>query len=210
MAKNIFEYLFEESQRESAEDEAFEHIQAILEAADDEDPITVKKQPLATALKSFGIEAEDGLEMDPEGFCLRFVNDREYHEASNMLFEPEVMEKLAEMGWVAHRLGDSAMANEEPEYRIRFIEIATADTTTTQPKASDSSEQAIRDILKAGREFATTPMDRDSETNPVDTEEFTGDAAGEAKQPDRNKGMSKAADGEEAEHAIHGGKSKST
>lgn len=204
MRSDIFKFLYGDSQEESAQDEALDHIQAILEAADDESPIEVKKAPLATALKSFGIEAEDGLQMDPEGFCMHFVNDQDYHKVSTILFQPEVMEKLAEMGWVAHRLGDSAMANEEPEYRVRFIEIATAETTS-----ADEPSQTIKDILKAGREFATTPMDRDSETNPVETEEFTGDEAGEAKQPDRNKGMSKATDGKEAEHAIHGGKSKS-
>ena len=65
----LFEYLFGTSQLESERDEVREHIEQILDEADDAEPIKARKTPLAAALKAIGIEAEDGLEMDLLGYA---------------------------------------------------------------------------------------------------------------------------------------------
>lgn len=195
MSKNILAYLFGDSQLESELDETRDYIEQIMEAAESAEPIKAKRTPLAAALKMLGVDATDGLELDPEGFSLAFDGDKEYHAASSRLREPDAMEKLAEMGWVVARLGDRGMANEPADYRIRFIEIATAASTD-----SDKPSDTLDKIMQKGREFTATEMDRDDETNPVDHPEAPNK---------KHAGMTAAKDGEKTDHAIHGGKSKS-
>ena len=192
---NIMAYLFGDSQIESELDDTRERIDQILESAEASEPIKAKKTPLTAALKSIGISGEGELELDPEGFCMTFTQDDVYRKACAALGDPDAMEKLAEMGWVAHKLGDSAMTNEPAEFRIRFIEITTAETTD-----ADKSSETLDAVIKKGREFATKPLDRDDDENPVEHPEA----------PDKKQaGISKVKDGADPKGTPKTGKSKS-
>ena len=192
---NLLNFLFGESQQDSALSEALDHVSQLLEADADE-PLAPKKSPLAAALKSIGIDAGTDLQLDPEGLSLTFENDADYHAASAKFNDPDTMEKLAELGWVAHKLGDSGMCNEPAEYRIRFIEIGEMEP------AEGSTAVTVANIIKAGREFATTPVDHsDDKLNPIVRMDKSINK--------KHAGMGDAKDGAKTDHAIHGGKSKS-
>jgi len=153
-------YLFGDSQMEAELEECREAMERIFEQAE-ENPLRAKKTPLAKALKSLGIEVGDGLELDPEGMALLCNDGEEYRSHVNVLTQPDAMEKLAEQGWVAACLGDQGMTGEPTDYRIRFIDIALADTTD-----ADKPSAGLDAVIKKGREFATTPMEPDP-NNPV-------------------------------------------
>jgi hypothetical protein len=199
MKKNILAFLFGDSQIESEIDETRDAIEHIFEEVEDAEPLKAKKTPLASALKTLGVALGDnGLEMDPEGFSICFDNEDGYRHACRVLMEPDGMEKLAELGWVATRMGDKAMSGEvEPEYRVRFIDI-----TTPEPENKTDwpapNPQLIADIIKKGREFATTPFERDP-NNPVTDIKAKGEKkAGVGKEKDgsdpegKPKGSNKA------------------
>lgn len=166
MKKNLLEFLYGVSQQESEIDDVLDNdFAALLEKADAEEAEQMKaeKSPLSAALKSLGITGE-ALHEDPYGFAL-ITDDREtYLNACSKLADPESMHTLAKKGWVATNCGDQAMSNEAPEYKIRFLEIATAegDGTDNSEKGEGESE-----IIKKAREFATEEPEHDSE-NPVD------------------------------------------
>jgi hypothetical protein len=162
MSKSILAYLFGDSQKESALEEARDHVFEILEATDAEEPVKTKKEPLVGALRSLGVPSGD-LEMDPEGLSITFSDEVPYRKALNTLMEPEGLEQLAVKGWIAHKCGDSAMGNEAPEYRIRFIEISTAETTD-----ADKASETIKSAIEKGREFATKEVDSSEDGNPVE------------------------------------------
>jgi hypothetical protein len=154
-------YLFGDSQVESELDDCRDALERLFEEADG-NPIKASKTPLAKALKSVvGLDVASKLEMDPEGFALLCDDGDMYRQVVDKLTEPVAMEKLAEKGWVAACLGDQAMTGEPADYRIRFIEITTAETTD-----ADKPSNTIANIIKKGREFATTPLEPDP-NNPV-------------------------------------------
>ena len=189
MKNNILAFLFGDSQVESEIDETRDAIEKIFEEAEDAEPLKAKKTPLAAALKALGVSAEDGLEMDPEGFSICYYEEEPYREACRLLTEPDGMEKLAGLGWFATRMGDQAMTGEmEPEYRIRFIDITTPEPEdeTNWPAPND---KLMTDIIKKGREFATTAFKRDPNNSVKDIE---------AKN-DKNAGVGKEKDGSDPE-----------
>ena len=146
-----------------------------------------KKKPLESALKSFGVTGS--VELDPSGLAL-FVDDGEvYNGILNLLSQADNMHELAEMGWVASPSGENTMNNEEPQFRVRFIEV-----TTIKPSSSDKPEN-LETIAKAAIEFATTPMDRDDDMNPVDNDP-------KAKMGSKDAGVGKAKDGEKAKKSM--------
>ena len=129
MKKNLMEYLFGVSQQESEIESILdEDFAALLEQADAEEgeQMAASKTPLVDALKSVGITAGE-LHEDPAGFCFYTSDREEYISAINALTDPDTMHKLAVKGWVATKCGDQAMSQEEPEYKIRFLEISTAE-----------------------------------------------------------------------------------
>lgn len=185
MKQNILAFLFGDSQIESEIDETRDAIEQIFEEAEDAEPLKSKKTPLASALKSLGVSLGDnGLELGPEGFSICYYNEEDYKEACRLLMEPDGMEKLAELGWVATRQGDKAMSGEvEPEYRVRFIDITTPDPEDKTDWPAPNAK-LVADIIKKGREFATTPFERDP-NNPVkDTEAGDEKKAGVGKEKD--------------------------
>ena len=200
--KNILAYLYGDSQVESEIDDTQDAVDQILEAAEDLEPIKAKRTPLSAALKTLKVDAE-GLELGPAGFSLRYSTEADYAENCAKLAEPEAMETLAQKGWVAIHQGDRAMSGEvEPEYRIRFIDITTPDPDdkTDWPAPND---KLMTDIIKKGREFATTPFERDEE-NPVEDVEAPDDKkAGVGKEKAGSDPEGKPKGGSKSEAAEH-------
>lgn len=158
--KDILAYLFGGSQQEQLVEGLLEDLDAGLQAAELEGRLQSQHKPLAALLKSLGVPSAD-LELHPEGFKLTCTNGDDYRRYCQVLSQPEAMEKLAEGGWVVHHAGDVAMTNEPAEYTLTFLDFTTASDT------SKEAEQSIADIVKKGREFATTPFEP-SDSNPVE------------------------------------------
>ena len=149
MKKNLMEYLFGVSQQESEIESILdEDFAALLEQADAEEgeQMAASKTPLVDALKSVGITAGE-LHEDPAGFCFYTSDREEYISAINALTDPDTMHKLAVKGWVATKCGDQAMSQEEPEYKIRFLEISTAEGSD-KDKGED---QALHFFFSSGK-----------------------------------------------------------
>ena len=128
------------------------------------------------------------LHEDPAGFCFYTSDREEYISAINALTDPDTMHKLAVKGWVATKCGDQAMSQEEPEYKIRFLEISTAEGSD---KDKGEDQEAI---LKKAQEFASTEVDRDDEMNPV--EQLP------SKMGPKDKGVGKTTDGANPKGSI--------
>jgi len=192
--KNLLAYLYGSSQRESEAEEVKAAVERIMEAAEATEPLKVKRSPLVAALKAIGLsDVEKEIEYDPEGFSLVCPEESEYRRYVRVLMEPDAMEKLAKLGWVVTRCGDVAMNSEPAEFRIRFLEILGSDNGEDHDTWPAPNNALMTKIIKQGREFATTPMDRDSENeiNPI-------------KNPDtapnkKHAGMANAADGKDPE-----------
>lgn len=204
MAKrnDLLSFLFLESaEAESAESDqqdlrVLENLERIFEdaAEAEQSELKAKKTPLVKALSEFGISDAD-LQLDTEGFVLVTDNHDKYVDALTVLGTPDAMHKLAEMGWVVTKPGDAAMTNEPAEYRIRFLEITTVEQYDREPKGGTYDTANREAVIKKAQEFATTPMDRDDDLNPVEN--------GDGKMSKKNVGVGKAKDGEEPEKAIH-------
>ncbi len=178
MKKNLIGFLFGESQEISRqEDEITENLQHIFDACAEEESggIESKKTPLAKALKAIGIDKAE-LELDPRGFALAISDGQEYANTITLLSQPDAIHKLAELGWVVVKSGDSAMSNEPAEYHVRFLEICEVDPAEGE-KGED--EEAMH---KKAQEFATTELDRDQDfTKPK------GDGVGKPKEGEKPK-----------------------
>jgi len=156
------------------------------------------KTDLSTALKKLDIEFLD-LEEDPSGVSARFETREQYSKALNLVAEPDNLHTLAVLGWVALPVGDVAMTSEDAEYRMRFLEIATA--------SGDDSEKNVdaEAIVKDARQFATTEVDRDSDTNPVETDDKTGKPKiGKAKDGADPEGKPKGSTKATSESIVNG------
>lgn len=197
--KKLLEYLFDESQTEIQIDDSCSVIEEIMEAAEQQEPIKAERTPLVKALKALKLEVPDtALEYDnAEGFILHCDNEADYRKATSALSEPEAMEELAKLGWVALRCGDTAMSNEAPDMRIRFLEITTCDADDKENWPAPN-QNLIKKAIEKGREFVNEPFDRDEE-NPVE------DTDAPNKQ---NAGVSKAQPGKDPEGKPKTGKSK--
>ena len=157
-SRDLINFLFEESQRPEL-DECL----SVFEELDEQEPLTAKRTPLKAALKELGVEAE--LIDDPEGLCLAFSDDGEYRSARAALKDPEAMVKLAELGWVLTTLGDVAMSGEEPELRLRFLDIALPEPENKEkPGKSD-----LKDISKAAVEFSYAPRKQEPDLKQAKT-----------------------------------------
>jgi len=192
MKKNLVNFLFGESQ---VDDEISALVESIEDMDIDDGGITLKvdKKPLAKALKAIGIETK-GLESDPRGLSLVFSDGDAYRAAHKLLNEPDNMHKLAELGWVFSTQGDVAQVNEPAEFRMRFLEIDNIDPQNPEPNANakvGARNGKIRDIVKKGREFATTKPDHDDDMNPVEFDDKGSE--------DNQKGVGKAKDGAKPE-----------
>ncbi len=171
-SKDLLSFLFLESaEADAAELNIEENLEQLFEAAAEAESgdLESKKTPLAKALGQFGISDAD-LVLDPEGFSLTTDNRQRYEDAITVLGTADAMHKLAEMGWVVTKPGDPAMGNEPAQYRIRFLEITTVDANDREPKGGTYDTANREEVIKKAQKFASTPMDRDDELNPVEGE----------------------------------------
>jgi hypothetical protein len=165
MKNNWLEFLYGASQVDEAiEDVLTDDFAALLEQADsaEAESLAADKTTLSAALKAIGINSS-GLQEDPEGFALITDDRDQYIAAINILSDPDSMHELCKRGWVASKCGDQAMTNENPEFKLRFLEIAT-----TSGNDKDTAEEEST-IIKNAREFASEEPEHDDE-NPVDHE----------------------------------------
>jgi hypothetical protein len=164
MQTNLLEFLFGENvvrERDLGEElvRLFEEAEKIEKIEGVE--LVTNKKPLADALKALGIDAT--VENKAQWCEIHCDNDAEYHDYTRRLVDAEAMHKLAEMGWVMVKCGDTGMANEKPNYVLGFIEIDT-------PEGGDSdkvpdAEKIRKDAWKAGD---ATEFKRDDKLNPVE------------------------------------------
>lgn len=169
----LLDYLFNESQEASALEGLAEELGLAWESESGE--LKRDKAPLEKALKKLSLPT--GVEECPGGFTLKL--GPQAYKAACLKFEcPDTMHTLAELGWVAALGGDQAQTSEPAEFTVKFYELATPD---------EGSEKApdLEKTVKAAREFATEPMERDEP----------------AASP--KGGMGKASNGEKAKHAFH-------
>ena len=152
-ASKLFEFLYGESQVQGELDAFGDDLALMFEEAG---KLEVSQTELSKALKALDIEAE--LSEDPRGFIADFTDEDAYAAAKQKLTEPDGMHKLAELGWVAFNVGDYISQSEPDSYKIRFLQITTAETGDSD-KASETPEE----ILKKGREADQTPMDREAD-----------------------------------------------
>jgi hypothetical protein len=200
------EFLFGKTiMRESAE--LGEQIVKLFEEADEVEgtEMVANKKSLASALQAMGIPSTEGnssvkVNAGFQSATLTFDDDAAYRECLSTLSSPDNIHKLAEMGWVMTHCGDQAMANEKPEFKVGFIEIATAQTGE-----ADKPDEKIKAIIKKAQEFATEPMDNDTgESNPVERETGKPDV----KLSGKTKGIGKTADGANPEGKPKGSTGK--
>ncbi len=197
--KDLFAYLFGDSQVESEIEETKAMIEKIMEEAEGQEPLKVKRTPLIAALKALGLkDVSADIQYDPEGLSLVCAEENEYRDYVRLLMEPDAMEKLAELGWVVTRCGDVAMSNEPAEFRIRFLEITTVDTDS-KDEWPTGDQKLIKNVIKKGREFMDEPGPHDAE-GPVEYDDKTSN--------DHKKGVGKEQDGKDPEGKPKGGRGK--
>lgn len=184
MRQNLLTFLFGDAVvRESSQTLGEEVVRLFEEAADQEtEEMVANKTPLAAALRTLGIEGK--VEAGPQCACLHCDNAEDYRKYCEILFDPENLHALATKGWVAAKSGDQAMSFEPADFKISFIELATAELSTTD-KAPDDEK-----IRKDAQKFASTEVDHD-DSNPVEFDDKTSS--------DNQKGVGKATDGKDPE-----------
>lgn len=188
MRTNLLEFLFGPGVVHESQDLG-EQIVKLFEEADEVEGVEMvaNKKPLGDALKTLGID--EPVEAGAQCCEIHCDDDAEYHEYVRILADPDALTKLAEMGWVAVKSGDIAMANEKPDYKITFIEIQTAETSDGE-KPKDM-EKIRKDAQKdAATEFKRSGKEKE---NPVELDD-PGDELG-----GKQTGIGDAADGKDPE-----------
>lgn len=153
MNKGIVDFLFGESQVREALEALPDDVAAMFLEAEKHSELTVQKAPLAAALKQIGVTT-DGLEVGVDDILFKTDDPEAYRVCMSKLVTPEAMTALAELGWVAVGAGDTAMAAEVPEYRVRFIMLGDAGAGDGTDGSPD--KQTVDDIIKAAVDFATS------------------------------------------------------
>jgi len=189
MRKNLLEFLFGPAAvRESSPTLGEQVVKLFEEAADAEtEQMVANKKPLVAALKDIGIT--DEVIEGPQWCEIHCENEDEFRRHMALLRDPDNMHKLAERGWVVAQCGDQAMSNEPPAFKIGFFELNMLDMPDNTDKVP-----SLEKVMKDAQKFATTPLDRDDDLNPVETDDKGSD--------DGQKGVGKAKDGEQPKGKI--------
>jgi len=201
MRTNLLEFLFGEAvMRETQGHDLGEQIVKLFEDADEVEGVEMvaNKKPLADALKALGID--EPVETGAQWCEIHCDDDAKYHEYTRKLVDPDAMTKLAEMGWVMVKCGDSAMSNEKPDYKIGFIEIECHYTgAQTKPGKTDDLEKIRKDAQKdATTEFERKTSKDPAKGNPVELDD-PGDGLG-----GKTTGVGKPSDGKDPEGTPKG------
>lgn len=120
----------------------FDHL-AVLEG------VEVNKKPLDKALADLDLGLEKTI-LDVEGLSLTFSDVDAYRAAHVKLFEPDVLAKLSEVGFVPAATNDTAQTMEVPNFKIFFIPIGEG----PEPDAKQMTDkEALKDVEKVGGKF---------------------------------------------------------
>lgn len=196
MRKNLLEFLFGPAAvLESSQSLGEDVVKLFEEAAEAEtEQMVANKKPLAAALKDMGIS--NAVVEGPQWCEIHCDDEAQYREHVKLLVDPDNMHKLAEKGWVFALCGDQAMSNEPPGFKIGFIELNMLGMPENKAKAD-----SLETVLKNAQKFATTPLERDDDLNPVETDDKGS--------KDNQKGVGKAKDGADPEGKPKGASKKS-
>ncbi len=144
--RDLLKFLFEDSQNEALLEGGLE---SLFEDLASVERLETKKQPLASALKSLGIETGE-LELVPsDGYQLKFVDHDTFAAAMNALSTADGVNSLAELGWVVANGGnDNGPGTMElPEYKIKFYEVQVAEPSNEKP---GDLEQTQKHLIQTG------------------------------------------------------------
>ena len=164
MSNKFLEFLYGTSQDASLqEDDALElYLHRLTEALESTEKIQVRRKPLEKAVRALGVatgefEVEEGIVL-----ALVFNDSEEYLKAAAILGDVNLINELAELGWVAVIDGDQASQTEEPVYRINFIPIDEAELSTELPKVDTNKlvAKAADDMNEPGTQDITNTKDR--------------------------------------------------
>lgn len=189
---HLLKFLFGESQIRDELAGIGNDLSRLLEAADGVEHEAMKhsKADLRTALKELAIEGD--IKEDPAGACLCLPDGEAYAHVLRALGEPGNIHRLAELGWVAEKVGDVAMTNEPAHYRVKFLEIDTADTTSSEPAMTHAKTMVFtKKENEQARQHASTPLDR-KDTTVKDGGKTTG--VGKPKEGENPEGSPKGSE----------------
>jgi hypothetical protein len=130
MPTNLLKFLFADSQQEAVIQQMLEddrELALMLEAAAGEEKLEIKATPLIAALKQV-MDIDGELETYTDGVKLKLDNQADYNLWREKLARPDVLAKLAELGWVAFFGGDTNSYDQPANYEVKFLELSTADT----------------------------------------------------------------------------------
>jgi hypothetical protein len=191
MRDNLLEFLFGASAVRESQTLGDDVVRLFEEAADEEtEAMVADKKPLASALKDLGID-HTVIEA-PQGAELHCDDEQEYRDYTSKLRTPDAIHALAQKGWVMATSGDQAMGNEPPDFKLNFIEIATAETDDKGPvHTEDSTSPDLEKVEKDSAKCDITEPPHDDDMNPVEYDEKGS--------KDGQKGVGKATDGKAPE-----------
>lgn len=194
MRTNLLEFLFGETVvRETQGHDLGEQIVRLFEEADEAEceEMVANKKPLADALKALGID--EPVVAGAQCCEIHCSDDATYHCFCKKLADGDAMTKLAEMGWVVVKCGDSGMANEKPDYKIGFIEIQCNYTgAQDKPGKADDIEKIRKDAQKDdATEFKRKTSKDPVKGNPVELDD--------PDMGEKQTGIGKATDGKDPE-----------
>lgn len=154
MPSDLLKFLFNESQREAALRQALEEdaeLVKLLEAAENEEKLEIKATPLIKALKDT-LDLDGEMEVYPDGVKLKLDNEDTYNLYRQKLAQPDVVAKLAELGWVVFFGGDVNAMVQPACYVLKFLELTTAVPTTKEAEklVGNGSDQAKWDKYMRG------------------------------------------------------------
>ena len=199
MRTNLLEFLFGTAVvRETKDHDLGEQIVKLFEEADEIEGVEMvaNKKPLADALKAIGID--EPVEVGAQWCEIHCDDDAEYHDYCQKLADADNMARLAELGWVMVKCGDSGMANEKPDYKIGFIEIECHyDGAQDKPGKAEDAEKIRKDAQKdAATEFERKASKDPGKGNTVELED--PDMGG------KQTGVGKTSDGKDPEGTPKG------
>lgn len=167
--RKLIDFLYGESQVRDALDGIPEDLVDLI--MDDDGGRPKKPDPLKNVLKKVKVDFDDAeLVKDSTGYALVSKDNATHRSRSDALLSSDAAIAMAELGWVAALSGDVAMNGEEPEFKIRFIEISTAGDDGPPGK------ETIDDIVKAAIEFATAKDKPDAtDESVIDVDKLSGE-----------------------------------
>jgi hypothetical protein len=151
---DLIKFLFQDSQEET-------QLEAILEECAGVERLEVKKQPLASALKSLGVRND--VELDSDGYVLLYGDYDEFAADMTALTSPDGINALAELGWIVANSGDISGPGtmELPEFKIKFFEVNCPEPS--DGKGDEDMEKVQKHLITKGLEGASNELMGESE-----------------------------------------------